>query len=625
MAGFLVSVSVDMSRHRPTGTFEFSHEDLGPRTWPVLGATGEAHEIQSAPETQPVEHHSMPYSIDDLLSILGSKHDGNYEGAAEDAIDMLYRLAMVDGGRGAHQTTCEGACREALGTFVCGLDRQVVNKAQLVVLCLNWLKVDVVPALCDLTSQDNQVTRRAKLVHELAARVGALSHTPMRTLLATPGESSSAFSRSALPLLHDSIKEELKFAALVIASTTGTTIAHSSTTDNEATLAAVLATNQELLKEMANMRQKGENLTRVFNQETADLLNELLVLTAANQEFETSFQRLLKEMDIVQEDAEAIKGREREALIEYARMKSVAEAWSNMSIELFGMISAHQVSVTEQGNKLRLQLKNLNADGTRHSQKTIAANAEALFRQYESKMARHTAEINDFIETQRKNAEIGGSLSPKRQTSPKSTTTNTHVGPPSSPMHRLPLFSGKRGMKVDLMGGDPWGNPETGPSTTTRATPAAAATRKLSIRIDAMVRGWCGSVATSDECSVASLARHCFAEASAMSPNIAKQGPTGWLSIIDPRCPVATQFDTLIVHYLNATRRASGNRPGYDKDFRRHASAYRQQLCFFKSVKRGPHNSSCTCSETTGWICIYPGNANPHPVSPPCTKSTLGF
>ena len=150
-------------------------------------------------------------------------------------------------------------------------------------------------------------------------------------------------------------------------------------------------------------------------------------------------------------------------------------------------------------------------------------------------------------------------------------------------------------------------------------------TRALSNRIGVMVLGWERSWETEGENMVSSLARHCFAEASAMSPFIAQQGPKGWLSIIDPRCPVVTQFDTLIAHYLNATRRASGNRPGYDKDYRRHAGAYRQQLCFFRSVKRGPQNSSCKCSETTGWICIYPGNANLHPGSPACTTPTLGW
>ena len=74
-------------------------------------------------------------------------------------------------------------------------------------------------------------------------------------------------------------------------------------------------------------------------------------------------------------------------------------------------------------------------------------------------MARHTVEVNNFIETQQEKAEVGGSLSPKRrrQTSPNSTTTNTQVGPAPSPMR--PVFFGKREMKVDLMGGGPMGQP----------------------------------------------------------------------------------------------------------------------------------------------------------------------
>ena len=253
--------------------------------------------------------------MDELLSILEGKHelhDVHYAGAAQDAIDMLYRLALADGGRGAHQTTCEGACREALGTFVCGVDRKTADSGTLDVLCLGWLKEAVVPALCDLASQDNQVIRRAKLVPQLAARVGALSHTPMRTLLATPGESSSAFSRSALPLLHDSIKEELKFAALVIASAKDTIIDHSSTTDREATLAAVLALadNKGFWAEMAAMKQRGDDLASVFAEQVQQLLNDNKLLSKEIGDFETTFSKLLEEMDIVRDDAEAIRGRE---------------------------------------------------------------------------------------------------------------------------------------------------------------------------------------------------------------------------------------------------------------------------------------------------------------------------
>jgi hypothetical protein len=159
-------------------------------------------------------------------------------------------------------------------------------------------------------------------------------------------------------------------------------------------------------------------------------------------------------------------------------------------------------------------------------------------------------------------------------------------------------------------------------------TKGTAATRELIVRLRAMVLGWERSWTAEEDNMICSLARKCFAEASAMSPLLAKQGPGGWLSIIDQRCPLATQFDTLIVHYLNATRRASGNRPGYDKDFRRHASAYRQQLCFFKSIKiRPPIETSklgCRCTEDKR-ICIYPGNASSLPTSPACTTPTLGW
>jgi hypothetical protein len=159
-------------------------------------------------------------------------------------------------------------------------------------------------------------------------------------------------------------------------------------------------------------------------------------------------------------------------------------------------------------------------------------------------------------------------------------------------------------------------------------TKGTAATRELIVRLRAMVLGWERSWTAEEDNMICSLARKCFAEASAMSPLLAKQGPGGWLSIIDQRCPLATQFDTLIVHYLNATRRASGNRPGYDKDFRRHASAYRQQLCFFKSIKIRPPIENgkfvCRCTEDKR-ICIYPGNASSLPTSPACTTPTLGW
>jgi hypothetical protein len=629
-----------MSRHLGPGTFEFSHEDLGPSTWPVLAPTlgggkpisTQTDDAEFQPEAAQPEAPPKPFSIEDLISILEGRNALAYGAAVQDAIDMLYRLALPDGGRGAHETMCEAACREALGAFVCGVDRadyddKELAESDLPRLCVQWLKESVVPALCNLTTPDNQVTRRAKLVHELAARVGALSHTPMRTLLSTPGESSSAFSRSALPLLHDSINEELNFAALVIASTKDTTIDHSSTTDVDAKLAAAMADNKRLQTELAARKGSGEKLADLGSETLNQLVdennglrediedlqkvcaNENTLLQYRIQEYEAAFAGVLEEMDIKREEWEKVTAKEREAVIEYRRMKTVAEGWSRVFHDLIEAIKSRDGSVKEVRERLRAVLQNVGKAGTTNTQGLSGSQARSIFKELFDKMDKGDARVNEFIQTEMLDkAHIGGPLSPERRrsTSPRSSNTTRGVE-----------------LGVELMGGNPWGTPSAGPGTPHSAGLAArTATRKLTVRIDAMIRGWCGSVAASDECAVSSLARHCFAEVTSMSADVAKQGPAGWLGIIDPRCPVATQFDTLIVHYLNATRRASGNRPGYDKDFRRHAGAYRQQLYFFKSVKLGPPNGGCVCNEKSGIICIYPGNASIYTGSPPCTAMT---
>ena len=554
MAGFLVSVSVDMSRHRPTGTFEFSHEDLGPRTLPVLG-TGEedpAPAAQPFVSSTPSIDKSMPYSIDDLICAL---QNNRVEGADPHTLDMLYRLANPRGPAGG--TECEAACTAAVQELMPMLNAEICPKDSLIGFCSVWLKLCVLPALSQLS--EAAVPSRVKLVYDLAARVGTISHTPLRTLLAPPGESVSAFSHKAATPLHKRILQEKDFAALVKLAVHGT----QATVDD---IREVDLKKEEQIKQKIR-RDVEEREARVQSEEVTDLLEQLTVLAATVTELENSLAEKQKQ------------------LIRWEEVTKQTNAQNDANQETFiDELTQYNRSFFEKTRLFVNLIIPEDADDETRKPILDALKESGLLEYYSSET------------------------------------------PPQSPQPReikRPIFRNDDEWETTSGEGPLLMVAHMGPTKrvndifTTR-------TRALSNRIGVMVLGWERSWETEGENMVSSLARHCFAEASAMSPFIAQQGPKGWLSIIDPRCPVVTQFDTLIAHYLNATRRASGNRPGYDKDYRRHAGAYRQQLCFFRSVKRGPQNSSCKCSETTGWICIYPANANLHPGSPACTTPILG-
>ena len=110
-----------MSRHRPTGTFEFSHEDLGPRTWPVLGAEGDRGAAWRATDPIHPNHPTIrstpptPWTPTQLADYLKTSATTSMP-HCEEAMDMLLRLA--DGARGQAGTKCESFCADALAGFV---------------------------------------------------------------------------------------------------------------------------------------------------------------------------------------------------------------------------------------------------------------------------------------------------------------------------------------------------------------------------------------------------------------------------------------------------------------------------------------------------------------------------
>ena len=509
-----------MSRHLGHGTFEFSHEDLGPSTWPVRAGAADA------PDDIPTEVNAPagiptpePWTTTQLIDWLKTSALPSAS-HREAAVDMLLRLAEAADGQG--DTKCESYCADALVGFVKMMHHEITTGPELVELCLKWLANDVGDVVRAFLKEP--VRMQIELIHGLAARVAALSQTPMRTLLTAPGQSASGFSRTTEPLLHTIVTEEAGFAALLLESTEQGRL--SSTTAAEYQKNFVTSPQAVSLHEECRLLQAS--------------LTETLAMLDKTRAFFYEYSADMEE--ILQQLLGAADGSGK------------------------GTVTKDQV--------------------------------KEIYKEY---------------------------------LVPNNTGSTVTMSPPrwhSNASDRSPDSEDSAGNGGVSLGGEPFSMvcaaiPTDQPERS--GTKGTAATRGLIVRLGVLVGGWAASQRTADESMVSSLARQCFAEVTAMSADVAKQGPAGWLGIIDPRCPVVTQFDTLIVHYLNATRRASGNRPGYDKDFRRHASAYRQQLYFFKSVKRGPLKEKCVCNEEIGIICIYPGNASIYTGSPPCTPSPEGL
>jgi len=431
---------------------------------------------------------------------------------------MLLRLAEAADGQA--DTKCESYCADALVGFVKMMHQGTTTGEELVELCLKWLANDVGDVV--RAFWEEPVRAQIELIHGLAARVAALSQTPMRTLLTAPGQSASGFSRTTEPLLHTVVTEETGFAALLLDSM------------KEGSLEPI--TDDDYETHFVTSQEAASLHARCGRLQTA-LAETQLTLTKTRSWFE-----------------------------EYA---------ADMTTNMTELLEQADLSGNETVTK---------------------AQVKEIYRRY-------FPDDNGSTDTMSPPRARSGAEW-RSDDSEDSAGHDQSLGGESSTVYAaaIPLCTSAR-----------------------RVTKGTAATRGLVLRLGVLVGGWAASQRTADESMVLSLARHCFAEVTAMSADVAKQGPAGWLSIIDPRCPVVTQFDTLIVHYLNATRRASGNRPGYDKDFRRHAGAYRQQLYFFKSVKLGPLKKPCVCNEKTGIICIYPGNASIYPGSPACTSPTEGL
>ena len=187
---------------------------------------------------------------------------------------MLLRLA--EGDRGQAGTKCESFCADALAGFIRMLDRKTVEAPQLIDLCLRWLANDVGNVIMAFIKAP--VQERIALIHSLAARVGALSQTPMRTLLAAPGQSLSGFSRTTQPLLHTMVTAETGFATLLMESMGKNTF--SQIQDDEYTkrilsideVASLVTENQSMNREIQALKDSVEGLEAIVTARATDMM-----------------------------------------------------------------------------------------------------------------------------------------------------------------------------------------------------------------------------------------------------------------------------------------------------------------------------------------------------------------